>query len=650
MKGGAALSFRASLAGGAALALLIFAAFRITPFLAAAEATARDLHHAAFVAPAPPRDDIVLVLIEETTLSKFPYRSPIDRAFVAELIAGLSALSPAVIGVDLLFDQPTEEAKDFPLFDLLDAAEDPPVFVVVGDEEDGLTSAQTDWLMAMTGGMRVAQAALLRDPFNDATRAAPAAREIRGRDVPAFSVALARAAGASAGDESYEIFFTPPEPGADFTKRYVAGFHQYLTAEQIEGKIVLIGALLSGADRHRTPLDAISDGELTPGVEAHAQAVAQLMDGKRLIETPIWSELALAALSAGLVVLAMHAPVGVVAQTVLVGLVLAMFVAGPAVAIGSFGLRGPVIPPVLAGAAIGGAIALVRWRTEANTRRRLREAFGKFVAPEVVKEIEAQPDALRLGGERREVTCVFTDVAGFTTLCEGLDAEELCELLNRYLGGASDVFIRHGGTIDKFVGDAIVGFFGAPIPREDHAAAAIRMAAALDRFAADFVAAEAREGRAFGVTRIGVHTGQATVGNFGGDLFFDYTAMGDTVNVAARLEGANKAFGGTLCVSGDAAAAAGAVEGVLMRPIGELRVKGRAAPLPTFEAFTPGDAKAAYLDAYLDAFEALAGDGARALSAFSKLADAHPDDKLVALHHERLLAGETGGVVTLTEK
>ena len=314
-----------------------------------------------------------------------------------------------------------------------------------------------------------------------------------------------------------------------------------------------------------------------------------------------------------------------------------------------FAIRAPFVPPLAAAVIAGAIVALARWRKDSLTRKRLREAFGKYVSPTVVGQIERNQNALALGGERREMTCVFTDVAGFTTLCENLPADELITLLNRYLGGASKVVVDHGGTIDKFVGDAIVSFFGAPIERPDHAAAAIRMVVALDRFATDFVVTVAAEGTKFGVTRIGVHTGEATVGNFGGDVFFDYTAMGDTMNVAARLEGANKAYGGHVTISGDALAhAGGAIDGVVTRPIGRLRVKGRDEPLETHEVFAPDDPRATYVTDYHAAYARLSETGSA--EAFVDLARQHPDDALIAFHAARHQNGDSGDVVTLKEK
>lgn len=640
-----------ALASGLLIGLLVFAAFRILPPLAAAEARARDVAHAYFHPAAPTRDDIVLILIEEATLATLPYRSPIDRGFLADLLGSIQAHGPRAVALDLLLDQPTEPAKDAALFARLAAPGAAPVVVAAADEADGLTTPQADYLGAATASARIGQAALLFDPANDVVRATPPAREIRGRRAPALSAAMAEAAGVAAPPGGFDIVFAPPMAGADLAPRLVAAFHPYFTAEQISGKFILIGVSLDNVDRHATPLDVVSAGAETPGVESHAHALAHILDGRSLREVGVGGEAIFAAGAAGLTVIALVAPIPVLIRTLVAALTLVFFAAAPALALAHIGVRTPVLTPLIAGAVAGVVVAFARWRAEATTRRRLRDAFGRFVAPEVVREIEAAPDALRLGGEKRDLTCVFTDVAGFTTLCEGLEAEELVDLLNRYLGGASEVFVNHGGTIDKFVGDAVVGFFGAPAWRDDHAAAAIRMAVALDGFATGFAAAEAKRGRSFGVTRIGVHSGEATVGNFGGDLFFDYTAMGDTVNVAARLEGANKAFGGRLCISDDALAeAGGAVDGILTRPVGRLRVKGRDAPLLVHEAFAPGDARAAVQDDYLAAYAALERDPEEAATRFAALADAWPDDGLITFHADRAAEGERGAVVTLKEK
>lgn len=632
----------------AIIGCLVFAAFRIVPPLVAAENRARDLVQALFYEKQPQRDDITVVLIDEATLAQLPYRSPIDRAFLAGLVARLRGLGAKAIGIDLLIDQATEEAKDFAFLDVIEA-EGAPVIMVVADQEEGLTDAQNEMLSAMTELVGTGQAGLYRDPVDFVTRGVPATREIHGRQTPSFAVAMARAGGLSVPDDGFEIAYSSNFDNVDFATRLSAGFSNFFTEEVIKDRFIFIGVDLNGIDRHRTPLLVLTNEADRPGVLSHAHALAQLIDGRKLGEAGLsWMFVAtlLAALSTA-AALVVSTPVLI--RLAFAFVIIAAFTATPVVAMTGFAARAPFVPPLAAAVFAGAIVALARWRVDSLTRKRLREAFGKYVSPTVVGQIENSPGALALGGERREMTCVFTDVAGFTALCENLPADRLITLLNRYLGGASNVVVDHGGTIDKFVGDAIVSFFGAPLDRPDHAAAAIRMVVDLDRFASEFVETVAAEGTAFGITRIGVHTGEATVGNFGGDVFFDYTAMGDTMNVAARLEGANKAYGGHVTISGDALAhAGGAVEGVVTRPIGRLRVKGRDEPLETFEAFAPNDPRATYVTDYMVAYELLCSDGSA--EAFASLATRHPKDALIAFHAARHKDGERGEIVTLKEK
>lgn len=627
---------------------LVFAAFRALPPLVAAENRARDLVHAMFYPKQPQRNDIAIVLIDEATLEALPYRSPIDRAFLAGFVARLRGLGAKAIGVDLLVDQPTEEAKDFAFLDVIEA-DGAPVIMAVADEEEGLRPAQSEFLAAMTEVVGTGQAAVYRDPVDFVTRGIPATREIHDRQTPSFAVAMARAGGRTVSDEAFEIAYSPTAYGVDFAPRLSARFSNLMTEDAIKDRYVFIGVDLAGTDRHRTPLLVATDEADRPGVESHAHALAQLIDGRSLHEAGLPWMFGATVLAALLTAGALVVSAPVVIRLSFAFVVFLVFASTPVLAMSGFAIRAPFIPP-LAGAVIAGAIVvLARWRRDSLTRKRLREAFGKYVSPTVVRQIERSPTALALGGERREMTCVFTDVAGFTTLCENLPADQLILLLNRYLGGASNVVVDHGGTIDKFVGDAIVSFFGAPLERPDHAAAAIRMVVDLDRFANKFVDNVAAEGTTFGVTRIGVHTGEATVGNFGGDVFFDYTAMGDTMNVAARLEGANKAYGGRVTISGDALThAGGVVDGIVTRPIGRLRVKGRIEPLATFEAFAPDDPRATYVTDYIAAYERLCADGSA--EGFEVLACRHPDDALIAFHAARHKDGERGEVVTLKEK
>jgi class 3 adenylate cyclase len=259
----------------------------------------------------------------------------------------------------------------------------------------------------------------------------------------------------------------------------------------------------------------------------------------------------------------------------------------------------------------------------------------------------ADPGRLNLDGERRELTFVFTDIAGFTTLSEKLEAAQLVSLVNEYLDGMSEIVLAHEGTIDKFIGDAVVAFFGAPGDAADHAGQAVAAALDLDRFAHAFSSEKQAQGIPFGLTRIGVHTGVAMVGNFGGRQRFDYTAMGDTVNTAARLESVNKQLGTRVAVSG---ATAAMCPDIVFRPVGTLVLKGKSEGIEVFQPIDQAEVGSEAATAYLAAFELLRAEDPAALEAFARLAEGAPDDGLATFHLERLKRGERGIVAVLDEK
>jgi class 3 adenylate cyclase len=212
-------------------------------------------------------------------------------------------------------------------------------------------------------------------------------------------------------------------------------------------------------------------------------------------------------------------------------------------------------------------------------------------------------------------------------------------LLNEYVGGMTDVVFAHEGTVAKIIGDAIQILFNAPGDQPDYATRAIVCALDLDVWAEHFRERWKAKGVSFGITRIGVHAGPALVGNFGGSRFFDYTAYGDTINTAARLEAANKFLGTHICVS--AAVADGAKE-FRGRPVGDLMLRGRSEPLRAYEPLAEAAFKGPATTQYSEAFVKLeAGDGA-AMPAFAALVGSHASDALAGFHLRRLLNGAKG--------
>ncbi|MFC1665705.1 response regulator [Pseudomonadota bacterium] len=277
----------------------------------------------------------------------------------------------------------------------------------------------------------------------------------------------------------------------------------------------------------------------------------------------------------------------------------------------------------------------------------IREAFSRYVSPAIVDQLVKDPSRLSLGGEWLEITCIFTDLAGFTTLIEKEEPTKVLPLLNNYLDGMCKIVREYEGTIDKIVGDALHVFFGAPIKRKDHALQAIACAISMDAYAKKFKHSELARAVDFGATRIGVHTGPAVVGNFGGDSFFDYTAHGDTVNTAARLESVNRHFGTSICVSETTVEQCPSSS---FRPIGTLMLKGKTVPVDAFEPVGVEKEQSNSVAAYLNAYELMKCEDSNAITAFSDISRRYPQDMLIKFHADRLENNDVGTLIQLSEK
>ncbi|HEY0521953.1 MAG TPA: adenylate/guanylate cyclase domain-containing protein [Stellaceae bacterium] len=280
-------------------------------------------------------------------------------------------------------------------------------------------------------------------------------------------------------------------------------------------------------------------------------------------------------------------------------------------------------------------------------RQRIRDLFGKYAPNEVVEQLIADPNAFGVSGQRRDISLLFTDIAGFTTLAETMPPNEVLQLLNAYFEEIYRCVVSRGGVIVDFIGDAVFAIFGAPIAQGDHARGALGCARDIDHATASFARARNEEGVALGVTRIGVHTGIATVGNFGSSDRLKYSAAGDVVNTASRLEGANKFFGTRLLASKEITDRSGDRN---CRPVGKLILKGRSAGLDVVELLPADAASDASAAAYARAYGLLHEGSPDALSALRELAAARPDDTVIQFHLRRAERGLVSDVVELAEK
>ncbi len=415
----------------------------------------------------------------------------------------------------------------------------------------------------------------------------------------------------------------------------------------VKGKHVLFGMSAPGLmDLRSTPLNRVS-----PGVTIHATTLENLLNDNFIAEpSPVVVLLVsfvLSFMAAGLLLVGGKPWRTVV---VVVGFLLLPSFVGYWLARGGFWW--PVVPETLAhGSALGGALILA-WATEGRQKKFIRQAFRHYLSPDVIQRIMDNPDSLKLGGERREMTILFSDLEGFTTISEGLEPQELTQLLNEYLTDMTDIILESGGTLDKYEGDAIIAFWNAPVDQPDHALRACRASVLCQR---KLTQRRAEFEERFGATmlmRIGLNTGPVIVGNMGSTQRFDYTVLGDAANLAARLEGANKVFGTYLMISD---ATRKVVDSEMMfRELGDLRVVGRKQPVRVYEleGFA-GEAEPDHWNDYSQALELCKkGQQAEAKLAMSSLSNKESGDPAAQKWLDRLENEDEGfdSVWNLTRK
>jgi len=302
--------------------------------------------------------------------------------------------------------------------------------------------------------------------------------------------------------------------------------------------------------------------------------------------------------------------------------------------------------PLFSGGTLFTALVLLNlWKEERN-RKQIRNAFSHYLSPALVDDLAVHPEHLRLSGENRNLTSLFTDLEGFTELSEKVQPGQLVDTINRYLDGMCNIAIYHGGTIDKIIGDALHIIFGAPHEISDHPKKAITCAIEMENFSQSYYEEVIRQGGQFGLTRIGVNTGDAVVGNFGGSRRLVYTAYGDTINIASRLEGVNKYLGTRICVAEETMKRC---PDQLFRPAAEIIVKGKSKVLAVFEPVIDESQISHYLNDYLEAYHAMKENKEPALELFATLANTYPDDGLVQLHYKRLSNDQSVDMVITTE-
>ena len=616
--------------------------------LSSAEKTAADIRLAAFQAPMPQSKDIVIAAITEETLTQFPYRSPVDRAFLSALLKALDAKGAKLIGVDVLLDQSTESAKDDLLRKTLRELKTP-TFVSYTNTANMVNEDQLAYLKDFVPGSMRAAANLATDPHDGSARWI-----FRGETDPGMPLGFPRKAmqlmGVATLSQDIEIAWrSKPDAETSAFPIYPAHTIAFLPDEWIKDKIVLVGAILSLTDRHRTPLAVVYDGDegLMPGILIQAHGLSQLIEKReypRLANH--WNTL----ITIGFAILGVG--ISLLKFGILVNFVsgFALVVAWWAVAIFGFSHGLPLVPLIAPTLSLVLALWLmdaVIGRVERKKRQYIQSAFSRYVSPVVVSQLAENPEALSISGIRREATFIFTDIAGFTTLSEKLTSDKLSEVLNEYLDGACQIILRYDGTVDKFIGDAIMSIFNAPLSQPDHADRSVKCALELDAYAEAFRKRQNGLGIPIGVTRIGVHTGVATVGNFGSNSRMDYTALGDTVNTAARTEGVNKYFGTRVCCTQETVSQC---KNQKFRTIGDVVLKGKTEPVTLYSPVTDLQAESVLYRWYQTTYQLLKNEDPSAANAVREMHKAHSDDPLVHFHFERVESGLATALIVMEDK
>lgn len=620
-------NWRLRFAVASALAL-VGGAVSLTPVSALLQRMGIDvllaLRHAVYGPLFPPSaSDVVVVAIDEQSYRTEPFRNTPKVAWtphLARVLDAIDAADPKAIGFDVIYPTSLDRPELLRGYDrsfllVLRKAADKERLVL----GSARLSAETvepypGQIAAAKGRANLRLLNLSVDPDDVVRSYFPAFSDEAGGRTPSFGVELARRAGAAPPSSDFLINFNtgpgdvPVYSMVDLWTCAGEGDAGYFT-RHFSGKIVLFGEVLdledrflsakrltmsTRADAHAAPercrvaaepnrFGALGDRRSIPGVLIHAAAINTVTKGLYLAPLSgaasflvVGGSVLVFALLFFLVKPATGLFAGAAVLAVEIGMAVVDFAAGGVVPIALLAVTGFLAYAV---------IYAYRFIVEDREKRWIQHAFRHYLAPVLVERLAADPAALRLGGEKRRVTVFFSDIAGFTSISERLRdrPERLVEILNKYLTVMTEAVEARGGYVDKYIGDAVMAIWNAPLddPLADRHAveAALDCLTALDRFNAEVVVGE-YDMTPIG-TRIGIHAGIAVVGNMGSRARLNYTATGDTVNLAARLEGANKEYGSRIMVSEDVAVSLDS--GFLLRRLDRLVVKGKKQPVSVFE-------------------------------------------------------------------
>jgi adenylate cyclase len=611
--------------------------------------------------------EIALVVYDDQVARTTQKTSPVDRELLGQAITTIASANPRAIGLDMAFVQETDQSQA--LIDAIRAVE-VPIYIVYADPEGdrGVYWDPTIDLFAREDQDRFWQAL----EGSEARRVSPAIGVGPARigrswpdTLPGTAPLLAHAMSGTPeelrsyrGAIRYRVLdravFEEAGTDIDVANGMFPVYPLDLLADELfagdflpelEGRFVLIGSDTFGADQISTPITRMGEFQRVAGVTVHAQMLRQALD--RDFPPPLgWPWIA--ALSVITILLASGTALieRRIVFLIAIGVAQAIGFAVMPFAIDAAGwdiLKLPLFGLGLAWVLAYFAVASARRDQSSEERAFARGALGRFVPARVAEQILEDPARLQLKGEERELTLMFTDLEGFTKFCHGRDPRQTAEILNAYLDAMTAIVLEHGGTLDKYVGDAIVAFWGAPIASADDTERAVACALAMQAEGVRITErALAEHGVALGRTRIGIHRGPVIVGNFGGTNRMQYTAMGDAMNIAARLESANKQIGSDILVS---EAVRDEASDHAYRSLGRIAMSGVATGIALYE---PLASELAEFAGQWNA--AIAALGAGNDEPWDALVKAHPDDRAAIALEPRMDAIRKGEVHVLQSK
>lgn len=616
------------------IALLIAGVLSIFSWIGLFRTTDLRFSDRLFV-PREPSGNIVIVAIDDKSIQAIG-RWPWSRAVHAEMVDKLTAFGARTIGYDLNFSEPDlkDQKGDQKLIASVRAGTNvvlPVEFDLRRTSSGYVGSAPLYPLPELKEKVILGHTNMTPDP-DGVIRTVPVSifDSVANAHVKSFAAVIDAGfpieLGMTDGDGMLRINYAGP-PGTFPRYSFSDVLDGKIGADKFKDKMVLVGA--TAPDLHDEQLTPVSRGVLMPGVELHANAVETLISGKYLQVASPAVAIALIFLFTfivGFLVSRGRLRYGTIALVViLAGYFFAVLIAF------EMGWILPIVFPILAALLSYLVLVAVRYFFEQKERQRTRKALEQYVSPQVVGELLRKPEMLKLGGERRTMTVLFSDLRGFTSLSEGLDPQKLVQILNHYLDVMTETVFETNGVVDKYMGDAIMAFWGAPFQEPNHADRAIRTALRMRTILGEM---NRTKSWPHGVTLqlgIGLNTGDMVVGNIGSDRRFDYTVLGDAVNLGSRLEGLNKEYGTQIIVSGATKLAAS--DEFLFRPLDLVAVKGKKEPVEIFEVVSE------MIPGYVEALQLYRNRKfTEAAEKFEEIAQKYPEDAPTTLYIERARA------------